>query len=106
MPKLTPNCDNIGEIAKACSDAGADMICAVNTVQKKLVHPKLKVPLLAYGKGGVSGPLIRKIALQKVKEIRKAVSLPILGVGGISTGKDAIEMIKEGASAVGVGSGV
>lgn len=106
MPKLTPNCNNLSEIAAACEKAGADAICAINTVQKEILHPQLKVPLLAYGKGGISGPIIRKIALQKVKEIRNSVELPILGVGGITYGKDAIEMLKAGASTVGIGSGV
>jgi len=106
MPKLTPNCDNIGEIALVCEKAGADAICAINTVQKELIHPELKMPLLAYGKGGISGPIIRKIALEKVKEVSAATKLPILGLGGITYGKDAIEMIKAGASAVGIGSGV
>ena len=106
MPKLTPNCDNIAEIAKACEQAGADAICAINTVQKKIIHPELKAPLLAYGKGGISGPIIKKIALEKVREIRKAVDLPILGVGGVTYGKDAKEMLKAGATLVGIGSGV
>ena len=106
MPKLTPNCYNIREIAAACQEAGADAICAINTVQKEILHPQLKLPILAYGKGGLSGPIIKKIALEKVKEIRKAVDLPILGIGGIMHGKDAIEMLKAGATAVGIGSGV
>ena len=106
MPKLTPNCDNIGKIAKACEKAGADAICAINTVQKEINHPKLKAPLLAYGKGGISGPIIKNIALEKVKEISEAVKIPILGLGGIQTGKDAIEMLKAGATLVGIGSGV
>lgn len=106
MPKLTPNCTNIAEIAIACEDAGADAICAINTVSKEIMHPKLDVPLLAYGKGGVSGPLIKDIALEKVGEICEAVDLPVLGVGGVSNGKDAVEMIKAGASLVGIGSGV
>ena len=106
MPKLTPNCDNIAKIALACESAGADAICAINTVQKEIIHPKLKAPLLSYGKGGISGPIIKEIALEKVREIRGAVELPILGVGGITYGKDAIEMLKAGASLVGIGSGV
>ncbi|MBU0628498.1 MAG: dihydroorotate dehydrogenase [Nanoarchaeota archaeon] len=106
MPKLTPNCDNIGRIAKECEKSGADAICAINTVQKTIIHPELKVPLLAYGKGGISGPIIREIALEKVKEIREAVKIPILGLGGITTGEDAIEMLKAGATLVGIGSGV
>jgi len=106
MPKLTPNCDNIAEIAIVCEGAGADAICAINTVQKEILHPKLKVPLLAYGKGGISGPIIKKIALEKVKEIRDAVEIPILGIGGITHGKDAVEMLKAGANLIGIGSGV
>lgn len=106
MPKLTPNCNNIAEISIACENAGADAICAINTVQKEILHPKLKAPLLAYGKGGISGPIIKKIALEKVREIKDAVEIPILGVGGITYGKDAIEMLKAGATLVGIGSGV
>ena len=106
MPKLTPNCSNIAEIALACETAGADAICAINTVQKEISHPKLNAPLLSYGKGGISGPIIKEIALEKVKEIRDVVEIPILGVGGITTGKDAIEMLKAGATLVGIGSGV
>ncbi len=106
MPKLTPNCDNIGEIAKACQEAGADAICAINTVQKEINHPELKAPLLTFGKGGISGPVIKKIALEKVEEICSVVDIPVIGTGGVNSGKDAVDMIKAGASAVGVGSGV
>jgi len=106
MPKLTPNCNNIAEIAITCEAAGADAICAINTVQKEISHPKLKKPLLSYGKGGISGPIIKNIALEKIKEIRSAVEIPILGVGGITNAKDAIEMLKAGANIVGIGSGV
>lgn len=106
MPKLTPNCSNISEIALACEAAGADAICAINTIQREIMHPKLKAPLLAYCKGGISGPLIKEIALENVRAIRSAVKIPILGVGGITYGKDAIEMLKAGASLVGIGSGV
>jgi dihydroorotate dehydrogenase (NAD+) catalytic subunit len=106
MPKLTANCDDITSIARVCEEAGADAICAINTVQKEIIHPELKKPLLAYGKGGISGPIIKKIALEKVREIRKAVKLPILGTGGITYGKDAIEMFKAGADAIGIGTAV
>ena len=106
MPKLTPNCENIAEIAFACKNAGADMICAINTVQKEIIHPELKKPLLAYGKGGISGPIIKDIALEKVKEIRNTVDLPLLAVGGVIDGKDAINMLKAGADAVGIGSAI
>jgi len=106
MPKLTPNYNNISEIAKACEAAGADAICAINTVQKEIMHPKLKTPLLAYGKGGISGPIIKDIALEKVKEISEAVNIPILGVGGVTTGQDAVDMLNAGATLVGIGSAV
>ncbi len=106
MPKLTPNCRDIGEIAAVCENAGADAISAINTVQKKIVHPQLKQPILAYGKGGISGPAIKKVALEKVKEIRAAVDLPIVAYGGVAYGKDALDMLKAGATAVGIGSGI
>jgi dihydroorotate dehydrogenase (NAD+) catalytic subunit len=106
MPKLTSNCENISEIAGACDRGGADAICAINTIQKTIIHPELNAPLLAYGRGGISGPIIRSIALEKIKEIREVTKLPILGVGGITYGKDAIEMFKAGADLVGIGSGV
>jgi len=106
MPKLTPNCDNISKIASVCQDAGANAICAINTVSKVIEHPVLKKPILGYGKGGISGPIIKDIALKKVIGVSEAVDIPILGLGGISNGKDAIEMIKAGATAVGIGSGI
>ncbi|MFH1642862.1 MAG: dihydroorotate dehydrogenase [Nanoarchaeota archaeon] len=106
MPKLTPNCDNIEEIATACEKAGADAICAINTIQKDILHPELQVPLLAFGKGGISGPIIRKAALENVRRIAMNVSIPVVGVGGITYGEDAINMLKAGATAVGIGSGV
>jgi len=106
MPKMTPNCDDVAEIAYVCQEAGADAICAINTVAKVIEHPVLKAPILGYGKGGISGPIVKDIALKKVIAISEAVDIPILGLGGIQTGKDAIEMIKAGASAIGIGSGI
>jgi len=106
MPKLTPNCEHIADIAAAAEEAGADAISAINTVQKEIIHPELKKPLLAFGKGGISGPIIKETALQKVREISSAVKIPILGIGGITYGKDVIEMLKAGATAVGIGSGI
>ena len=106
MPKLTPNCEHIADIAAAAEEAGADAISAINTVQKEIIHPELKKPLLAFGKGGISGPIVRGEALQKVREIRSVVKVPIVGIGGITYGKDAIEMLRAGATAVGIGSGI
>jgi dihydroorotate dehydrogenase (NAD+) catalytic subunit len=107
MPKLTPNCDNIAEIAKACEKAGADMISAINTVGPgMIIDIETARPVLAYGTGGVSGPAIKPIAIKCVYDIYDAVKIPILGMGGISNGEDAIEMMMAGASAVGVGTAV
>jgi len=98
--KLSPNVEDIGMIARAVEKAGADAISAINTVGPE------KNEFLANKEGGISGPRIRKIALEKVSEIYKSVKLPIIGIGGVTYGKDAIEMIKAGASAVGIGSAV
>jgi len=107
MPKLTPNCPDIVEIAKAAEQAGADAICAINTVgPEEIIIKEVKHPLLSYGTGGISGPMIKNISLTLVKRIAHKVKIPIVGTGGIMYGKDAIEMIKNGASAVGIGSGV
>jgi dihydroorotate dehydrogenase subfamily 1 len=110
FPKLTPNVDNIGDIAKAVIDAGADGIVAINTVGPELyVEPYTDKPVLFNPKdhkGGKSGDWIKEIAIQKIKEIRSAVGndVPIIGMGGISCGKDVFNMINAGADVVGVGS--
>lgn len=96
--KLSPNVNNIGEIAANVEKAGADVISAINTVGPE------KNEFLANKSGGISGPKIRKIALEKVKEITANVKIPVIGIGGITYGKDAVEMLKIGASAVQVGS--
>lgn len=105
--KLTPQATDIGDIARACADAGADAICAINTVGPGMVIDiESKMPVLAFKKGGLSGPMIKPIAVRCVFDIYKAVSIPIIGLGGITTGADAIEMIMAGASLVGIGSAV
>jgi dihydroorotate dehydrogenase (NAD+) catalytic subunit len=105
--KLSPNVNDIGSIAKAVEKAGADAISAINTVGPELIKDKKTgKPFLANGKGGVSGPKILPIALEKVKEIYNSVKIPIIGIGGVTYGKDAVKMIKSGACAVGIGSGV
>jgi dihydroorotate dehydrogenase (NAD+) catalytic subunit len=98
--KLAPNVSDIKVIAKAVEDAGADVISAINTVGPE------KNEFLANKAGGVSGPKIKKIALEKVRSICSVVKIPVIGIGGISTGADAIEMLKAGAVCVGIGSGV
>ena len=105
--KLTPQALDIGDIARACEDAGADAICAINTVGPGMVIDiESKMPVLAFKKGGLSGPMIKPVAIRCVFDIYKAVNIPIIGLGGITTGKDAIEIIMAGASLVGIGSAV
>ena len=107
IAKLTPQALNIGEIAKACEDAGADAICAINTVGPgMLIDIESRTPILAFKKGGLSGPMIRPVAVRCVYEIFEATNLPIIGLGGISTGADAIEMIMAGATLIGIGTAV
>ena len=105
--KLTPQALNIGDIAKACEDAGADAICAINTLGPGMVIDiEARMPVLSFKKGGLSGPMIKPVAIRCVFDIYKAVDIPIIGLGGITTGEDAIEMIMAGASLVGIGSAV
>ncbi len=107
IAKLTPQATDIGKIAKACEDAGADAICAINTAGPgMIIDIEARMPVLAFGRGGLSGPMIRPIAVRCVYDIYKAVSIPIIGLGGICTGADAVEMFMAGASLVGMGSAV
>ncbi|MFH2092192.1 MAG: dihydroorotate dehydrogenase [Pseudomonadota bacterium] len=105
--KLTPQAPDIAGIAKACEDAGADAICAINTVGPgMIIDIESQMPVLAFKKGGLSGPMIKPIAVRCVYDIYEAVSIPIIGLGGITTGLDAIEMVMAGASLIGIGSAV
>lgn len=105
--KLTPQAPNIAEVAKSCEDAGADAICAINTVGPGMVIDiESRMPILSFRKGGLSGPMIKPVAVRCVYDIYAAVSIPIIGLGGITTGKDALEMIMAGARLVGIGSAV
>lgn len=102
--KLSPNVPNIADIAKACEDAGAQGITAINTMPGMRIHLKFRKPILANKTGGVSGPGLFPIALKAVYDIAKRVKIPIIGTGGVTTGKDAIEMVMAGATLVGVGT--
>lgn len=106
IAKLTPNCTNIVNIAKACEEAGADAINAINAVTGMLIDIEAQRPVLAFKTGGVSGPAIKPIAVRCVYQIYEAVKIPIIGTGGISNGKDAIEMMMAGATAVGIGTAI
>jgi len=107
IAKLTPAAPNIAGIAKACEDAGADAICAINTAGPgMIIDIESRCPVLAFKTGGLSGPMIKPIAVRCVYDIFRSVSIPIIGLGGISTGKDAIEIIMAGATLVGIGTAV
>lgn len=102
--KLTPNVPNIASVAMACADAGADGICAINTLYGMGIDINLRRPILANRSGGVSGPAIKPTAIKCVYDIYKATKLPIIGTGGVMTGEDAIEMMMAGARLVGIGT--
>jgi dihydroorotate dehydrogenase (NAD+) catalytic subunit len=104
--KLAPNVPDIAQIAAAVVEAGADAITAINTMPGMVIDPVSGQPILSNRVGGISGPALKPIALRCVYEIYQAVSVPIIGTGGISTGQDAAEMLMAGASVVGVGSAV
>ncbi|MFH1306863.1 MAG: dihydroorotate dehydrogenase [Candidatus Micrarchaeota archaeon] len=102
--KLSANVPNIGEISRACEEGGADCISAINTLPAMLIDIYAKKPVLANKYGGLSGPAIFPIALHAVNEIRNSTSLPIIGGGGIISGKDAVQMLMAGANAISIGS--
>jgi dihydroorotate dehydrogenase (NAD+) catalytic subunit len=104
--KLSPNVTDIAAIAQAVEAAGADAIAAINTVAGMVIDVDCGQPILANRVGGLSGPAIRPIAVRCVYEIHQAVDIPIIGLGGVVDGRDAVEMIIAGATAVGVGSAV
>ena len=105
LAKLSPNVNNIGEVAKAAEDAGADAISAINTVGPGMVIDiRHKKPMLGNLVGGMSGPGIRPVAVRCIWDIYNSVKLPIIGMGGVETAKDVVEMMLAGASLVGVGS--
>jgi len=104
--KLSPNVTNIVEIAKAAEDGNADAIVAINTVKGMKIDLELGKPILSNKIGGCSGKAIKPIGMRCVYEIAKNVDIPIIGVGGVTTGEDAMEYIMAGASAVQIGSGV
>ena len=102
--KLSPNVTDITEIAKACEAAGADGVSLINTLLGMRIDLKTKKPILANKMGGFSGPAIKPVALRMVYQVYDAVKIPIIGMGGISTAEDVIEMMLAGATAVQVGA--
>ncbi|MBN2042821.1 MAG: dihydroorotate dehydrogenase [Candidatus Aenigmarchaeota archaeon] len=105
--KLSPNTKNIGEVAMAAERAGASGITAVNTMGPGMViNIEARKPVLAFGVGGISGPALKPVAVRCVYDVYESVRIPVIGTGGVTNGRDAIEMIMAGASCVGIGSAV
>ena len=102
--KLSPNVTDIVEIAKACEDAGADGVSLINTLLGMRIDLNRKKPILANKMGGFSGPAIKPVALRMVYQVYEAVKIPIIGMGGIQSAEDVIEMMLAGATAVQVGA--
>ncbi|MEK6984332.1 MAG: dihydroorotate dehydrogenase [Nanoarchaeota archaeon] len=104
--KLSPNVYDIKEIAHSAEKAGADAITAINTATGMVIDIDARKPILANRIGGVSGPALKPIAVRCVYEIYETVKIPIIGTGGVTYGKDALEMVMAGATAVGIGTGI
>jgi len=102
--KLTPNVGNIAEIAAAAEDAGADALSLINTLLGMAIDIETRRPILANNTGGLSGPAVKPVAVRMVYEVSRAVKIPVIGMGGISNGNDAVEFLLAGASAVMVGT--
>lgn len=102
--KLTPNVSSITEIAMAAEDAGADALSLINTLLGMVIDIETRRPVLANNTGGLSGPAIKPVAVRMVYEVSRAVKVPVIGMGGISNGCDAVEFMLAGASAVMVGT--
>ncbi len=104
VAKLTPNVTSIAEIAKGAMDAGADAVSCINTVLGMVVDWRKKKPVLGNGVGGLSGPAIKPIALRCVYQVASKLTIPIIGIGGISNIDDVMEFLVAGASAIQVGT--
>jgi dihydroorotate dehydrogenase (NAD+) catalytic subunit len=102
--KLSPATSDIGATARAVADAGADGLSLVNTIRGLALDPQTLRPRLARGTGGYSGPALRPIALACVHACRQAVELPIVGIGGVCSGRDALDLVTVGATAVALGT--
>ncbi len=102
--KLSPNVTDIVSVAKACEDAGADGISLINTLMGMRIDLRTRKPLLANGTGGLSGPAVFPIALRMVYQTASAVGIPVVGMGGVRSAEDVLEMMMAGATAVEVGA--
>ncbi|MBI2124341.1 dihydroorotate dehydrogenase [Candidatus Pacearchaeota archaeon] len=104
--KLSPNVYDIKEIAHAAEKSGADAITAINTASGMVIDIDASKPILGNKIGGISGPALKPIAVRCVYEIYETVKIPVIGTGGVTYGKDAIEMTMAGATGVGIGTGI
>ena len=102
--KLSPNVTDIAAVAKACEEAGADGISLINTLMAMRIDLKTRRPVLANNTGGLSGPAVFPVALRMVWQVARAVSIPVVGMGGVSSAEDVIEMMLAGATAVEIGA--
>ena len=102
--KLSPNVTDITAIARACQEAGADGLSLINTLMGMRIDPRTRKPILANGTGGMSGPGVFPLAVRMVWQVFEAVDIPIIGMGGVSTARDVIELMLAGATAVEVGA--
>ncbi|EGS5728591.1 dihydroorotate dehydrogenase [Clostridium perfringens] len=104
MVKLSPNAENICNMAYRCAEAGADSISLINTLKGMAIDIKNRKPVFNNVYAGFSGPAVKPIALRMVHEVAKTVDIPVIGLGGISTAEDAIEFMMAGASAIQIGT--
>ena len=102
--KLSPNVTDVVAMAKACADAGADALSLINTLIGMAIDINTRRPVLANVTGGLSGPAIKPVALRMVLQVARAVKIPVIGMGGVSSARDVIEMMLAGATAVQVGA--
>jgi len=102
--KLSPNVGDVTVVGRAAAEAGADALCAINTLRGTAIDLETRRPRLASGSGGLSGPAIKPVALHMVRQLAGAVAIPVIGIGGITTGEDALEFLCCGARAVQVGT--
>ena len=102
--KLSPNVTDIAKMAKACENAGADGISLINTLMGMRIDLKTRRPVIRNTTGGLSGPAVFPVALRMVWQVANAVSIPVIGLGGVSSAEDVIEMMLAGATAVEIGA--
>ena len=102
--KLSPNVTSVVDIAKACEDEGADSVSLINTLMGMAIDIEKRKPILSIATGGLSGPAVKSVALRMVWQVAKAVNIPVIGLGGISSATDAIEFLMAGATAIQIGT--